>query len=80
MGVNQWTDAGYELVNTGSFAPTGCSANTSVTGMECAMDYKPDTASLSSGSSTATVGAGGIASVFAAASILSSVLMSTNLA
>jgi len=80
MGVNQWTDAGYELVNTGSFAPTGCSANTSVTGMECTADETPDTASLSSGSSTATVGVGGIASVLVAASILSSLLVSTNLA
>lgn len=82
MGVNQWTDAGYDLVNTDSFAPTGCSANTSVTGMECTMDVKPDTASLSNDdSSTATtVGAAGIASVLVTASILSSVLMSTNLA
>ena len=82
MGVNQWTDAGYDLVNTDSFAPTGCSANTSVTGMECTMDVKPDTASLSNDdSSTATtVGTAGIASVLVTASILSSVLMSTNLA
>jgi hypothetical protein len=81
MGVNQWTDAGYDLINTGSFAPTGCSANTSVTGMECTMDDKPDAATLSSGSSTATtVGGGGIASMLVVASILGSLLMLMNLA
>merc|ERR1712183_593434 len=68
MGVDQWTEAGYDLVATDSIPPEiACSANTSVTGKECT-NFTTDLTAMSTsggngGSGAAAIGGSGAAAI-----------------
>lgn len=60
MGIKQWTAAGYDLVTADSVPPNeGCSATTSVTGMNCSATTDVESVQWDLGVADASTAVGG---------------------